>query len=105
MEFNTNWFNQLSMSGIYDMNNRVKQNRNMRPSNRAKFQGSNRDLIYAKAKKEKRSSFKKFSDFQVKKAIDNIRKEAKSKRLRELILLFIFVVVFAAFFIYSLIPA
>ena len=34
------------MSSIQDMNNRMKQNRNLRPSKRAKFKEKNRETIF-----------------------------------------------------------
>ena len=34
---------------IQDINSRIKQNRELRPSNRQKFKGKNRQAIYAKS--------------------------------------------------------
>ncbi|MEX0316102.1 MAG: hypothetical protein AB3N18_18120, partial [Allomuricauda sp.] len=40
------------MSNIQDMNNRIRQNRDQRPSKRAKFKENNRDPIYTTSEKE-----------------------------------------------------
>lgn len=90
------------MSSIQDMNNRMKQNRNLRPSRRAKFQENKRETIYAGSKKENKTSFKEFSEFQVKKAIEKISKEAKSKKRKEVILLVLFLSILATFVLYGL---
>lgn len=37
---------------IQDMNSRLKQNRELRPSNRQKFKGKNRQAIYSKSNED-----------------------------------------------------
>ena len=90
------------MSGIQDMNNRMKQNRDLRPSKRQKFKENNREAIYSGSNKVDRLSFKEFSEFQVKKAIAKIRKEAKSTKRSELILTIVFVGIVGLFFTYAI---
>ncbi len=89
------------MSSIQDMNNRMKQNRNLRPSKREKFKGNNRETIYAGSNSEHKPNFKEFSEFQVKKTIDRFIQEAKSKKRAELILLIIFLGLVGCFITYE----
>ena len=91
------------MSSIQDMNNRMKQNRNLRPSKRAKFKGDNRKTLYKETNEEDRPKFKEFSEFQVKKAIDKFRKNAKSDRRTEWIILTMLIGAMIAFMAYLLI--
>ncbi len=91
------------MSSIQDMNNRMKQNRDLMPSKRPKFKGNNRETIYTELSEEDKLKFKEFSDFQVKKEIEKIRKEFKSKKRLELIILTLFLGVLSAFLIYKII--
>ena len=91
------------MSSIQDMINRMKQNRNLRPSKRAKFKNNNRETIYTESNKEVKPIFKEFSEFQVKKTIDRIRKEAKSKKRLEFIVLTVFFGIIGSFLIYNII--
>lgn len=91
------------MSNIQDMNNRMKQNRDLRPSKRQKFKGNNRHTIYAGANTKDKSSFKQFSEFQVKKTIERIRKEAKSEKRFNLILIISFLGVVGLFIGYSIV--
>ena len=93
------------MSGIQDMNNRMKQNRNLKPSKRSKFIENNRGTIFVGTNKEDKPDFKEFSEFQVKKTISKIRTEAKSKKRRDLIILVFFIILFATFVFYSLMPS
>lgn len=85
------------MSNIQDMNNRMKQNRNLRPSKRPKFKGNNRKTIYSSSNYEDRPSFREFSEFQVKSAVYKIRKKAKSKKRLELILMISFFAIIGFF--------
>nr|WP_299069893.1 hypothetical protein [uncultured Allomuricauda sp.] len=89
------------MSGIQDMNNRMKQNRDLRPSKRAKFKGNNRESLYTKSNPEDKPKFKEFSEFQVKKTIKRFREESKSKKRLELGILSAFLGVIVALLIYS----
>ncbi|WP_422858093.1 hypothetical protein ACOKFD_11670 [Flagellimonas sp. S174] len=91
------------MSSIQDMNNRMKQNRNLRPSKRAKFKGDNRKTLYQETNEEDRPKFKEFSEFQIKKAIDKFRKNAKSDRRTEWIILTILIAAMTTFMVYLLI--
>ncbi|WP_396591580.1 hypothetical protein [Allomuricauda sp. R78024] len=91
------------MSSIQDMNNRMKQNRNLRPSKRAKFKGNNREVLYTESNKEDKPKFKEFSEFQIKKAIDRFREQSKSKKRLELIFLTVFLGVIGTFLIYNVI--
>ena len=75
------------MSNIQDMNNRMKQNRDLRPSKRQKFKENNRGTIYASAKQGEKPSFKEFSEFQIKSTISKIRAEAKARKRFDLILM------------------
>ena len=83
----------------------MRQNRSLRPSNRQKFKGDNRENIYSETDGKDRAIFKEFPDSQVKAAITQIRNKAKSKRRRERILLAIIGVVVAIIIIYALYPS
>lgn len=89
------------MSSIQDMNNRMKQNRNLRPSKRQKFKGNNRETLYTESNPEDRPKFKEFSKFQVEKTIEKIRKEAKSERRINLILIIILLGITGLFITYT----
>ncbi|BFP43512.1 hypothetical protein FGF1_43570 [Flavobacteriaceae bacterium GF1] len=91
------------MSSIQDMNNRMKQNRNLRPSKRAKFKENNRRTIYTESNPEDRPAFKEFSAFQVKMTIDKFRQEIKAKKRLELIVLIVFLGVAGSFISYQII--
>lgn len=91
------------MSSIQDMNNRMKQNRNLRPSKRAKFKENNRRTIYAGSNPGDRPTFKEFSAFQVKKTIDKFRRETKAKKRLELIIMIVFLGVVGSFISYQII--
>jgi len=93
------------MSNIQDMNNRIKQNRNLRPSKRAKFKEGNRETIYAGANREDKAYFKDFSEFQIKKAINKIRENAKSQKRLELILKVCLFTIISLFVTYKIISA
>lgn len=85
------------------MNNRMKQNRNLRPSKRQKFKGKNRDTIYSGSNKENKPTFKDFSDFQVKKAVDRFKQQNQSAKQLELILLLVSLGVGVSFLGYQII--
>lgn len=91
------------MSNIQDMNNRMKQNRNLRRSKRAKFKENNRNTIYAGVNKEGKSSFKEFSEFQIKKTIAKIRENAKSKKRLELTLMIFLFGIVGLFITYAIV--
>ncbi|UOY06838.1 hypothetical protein L0P88_23335 [Muricauda sp. SCSIO 64092] len=91
------------MSSIQDMNNRMKQNRNLRPSKRAKFKENNRGTIYTESNSEDKPTFREFSAFQVKKTIDKFRQETKAKKRLELIVLIVFLGAAGSFISYQII--
>lgn len=67
---------------ILDMINRLKQNRAIRPSNKAKFKEHNRETIYSKRRKIKFKTVPKEKLEEIKK---QIRARAKSERKKEAI--------------------
>lgn len=93
------------MSGTQDMNNRMKQNRNLRPSKRSKFKVSIRKTIYAGVNNTDKPNLKEFSEFQTNKAIDKIKKEAKSKQRRELIFIILFFGIIGLLITYTIISS
>tara|TARA_R110000868_G_scaffold66877_3_gene198861 strand:+ start:31437 stop:31718 length:282 start_codon:yes stop_codon:yes gene_type:complete len=78
------------MSGsIQDMNNRVNQNRSLKPSQRARFKENNRDNIYSDSESAAtKLTFKKVSEFELKKIKDKINNKALKDRKRKI---FIFI--------------
>ncbi|WP_396590305.1 hypothetical protein [Allomuricauda sp. R78024] len=74
------------MSNIQDMNNRIKQNREQRPSKRAKFKENNREGIYSTEKKVKKPTFRIVPEKDLKKIKQKIRQEAKASRKKEKII-------------------
>tara|TARA_R110002049_G_scaffold10728_2_gene52168 strand:+ start:23725 stop:24006 length:282 start_codon:yes stop_codon:yes gene_type:complete len=78
------------MSGsIQDMNNRVNQNRSLKPSQRARFKENNRDNIYSDSEfAATKLTFKKVSEFELKKIKDKINSKALKDRKRKI---FIFI--------------
>ena len=72
------------MSSIQDMNNRIAQNRKLRPSQREKFK-NNRETIHSVSKAEK-SDYKEFTADEVQEAIDAIQlKSKKAKRIESVL--------------------
>ena len=67
---------------ILDMINRLKQNRAIRPSNKAKFKEHNRETIYSKRRKIK---FKTVPKEKLEEIKNQIRARAKSERKKEAI--------------------
>ena len=88
------------MSSIQDMNNRMRQNRNLRPSKRSKFREINRETIYTGVNKDDKYTSKEFSEFQIKKTISKIRGDAKSKQRLELIVTIFFCGIVGLFITY-----
>lgn len=70
------------MSGsIQDMNNRVNQNRSLKPSNRARFRENNRDNINSDSEPiPSKLSFKKVSEIELGKIKDKINNRALKDR-------------------------
>lgn len=65
---------------IQDMNNRIKQNRSMRPSKRSKFKENHRNNIGVVSKQSKTSNFKTVSKESLKEIKKEIRKKAKLRQ-------------------------
>ncbi len=68
---------------VQDMNNRIKQNRAQRPSNRAKFKENNREGIYSTEKKTQKPKFKTVSKKELTEIKNQIRERAKAERKKE----------------------
>ena len=60
------------------MNNRIKQNRAQRPSNRVKFKENNREAIYSSEKSSDRPTFKTVPEKELIKIKERIRAQALS---------------------------
>lgn len=84
---------------------RIRQNRSLRPSNRQKFQGGNRETIYSGTNNEIKASFKKFPESQVKAVIRQIRIKAKTEKRKELISLILVGLIVTIILIYPLITS
>lgn len=70
-----------------DMNNRMKQNRSQRASNREKFKEGNRDNIYSETEAPRtRLEFKTPSDEELRVIKKQIQKQAKTQRIKERII-------------------
>jgi hypothetical protein len=96
----------MSSAGhILDMIKRMGQNRALRPSNRQKFQAKQRETMYAGANNENKPQFKEIPEAQVEEAILHIRKEAKTTRRKERVVLFIFFGFVAAFVLYVILSS
>jgi CRISPR/Cas system CSM-associated protein Csm2 small subunit len=76
------------MSGaghVADMNNRVKQNRSLKPSKRARFKGNNRDTIYSDTLPSLTElTFKKVSKTELRKIKEKIKNRARKDRIKEM---------------------
>lgn len=68
---------------ILDMINRLKQNRAIRPSNKAKFKEHNRETTYSKRRKIK---FKTVPKEKLEEIKNQIRSQAKSEKKKEAII-------------------
>lgn len=75
-----------------DAINRMKQNRKLRPSKRAKFKQNNREAIYSTDKKSDCSNFKTGPEIELNEIKARIRDRAKIERKKERILYGIFFV-------------
>ncbi|MEM9647720.1 MAG: hypothetical protein AAF969_04510 [Bacteroidota bacterium] len=75
------------MSNIQDMNNRIAQNRNQRPSKRPKFKENNRKGIYSSVKKKERPDFKTIPKKELKKIKKQIVNQLAAERKKEQIIL------------------
>jgi hypothetical protein len=76
------------MSGaghVADMNNRVKQNRSLKPSKRARFKDNNRDNIYSDSlPSSTKLNFKKVSEIELGRIKDRIKNNALKDRKRHI---------------------
>jgi len=70
---------------VADMNNRMKQNRSIKTSNKPKFKSNNRDLNFSSGKSEK-LNFKKVSEEELTQIKTEIKKKAESERKKERII-------------------
>jgi hypothetical protein len=82
---------------IMDMINKVKQNRDLRTSNRRKFKNQNREIIYKNS--EKNLAVPKYKTLP-KAELDELKKQIKAKSKRNnkidvIIFLLFFLIVFA----------
>ncbi|MCM4153274.1 hypothetical protein DHD05_16910 [Arenibacter sp. N53] len=86
------------MSGsIQDMNNRVNQNRSLKPSNRARFKESNRDNIYSDSEASTtKLTFKQVSEIELNKIKDKINSKALKDRKREMYIFLVIVLTLVA---------
>ena len=83
------------MTHIQDMNNRIRQNREQRPSNRAKFKENNRAAIHTKAGgKEIQPNFKTTNAQELESIKSSIREKAKIEN-RKIKAFYYFLIVFA----------
>jgi len=74
------------------MNNRVNQNRSLKPSKRARFKENNRDNIYSDSESTAtKLTFKKVSEIELRKLKDKINSKALKDRKRKI---FIFIGIF-----------
>jgi len=71
---------------ILDMINRLKQNRVILPSYKAKFKENNRTTIYSERVKVKQPHFKKVSKEKLREIKKQIRTRAKSEYKKEVII-------------------
>ncbi|WP_434036270.1 hypothetical protein [Formosa sp. 4Alg 33] len=71
---------------VADMNNRMKQNRSMKTSNKPKFKSDNRELNFSSGETEK-LTFKKVSEEELARIRTEIRKKAESERKKERIII------------------
>lgn len=68
---------------IADMNNRMRQNRSMKASNKPKFKSGNRDLNF-NTKNSKELSFKKVSEGELNKIKSHIQQDLKKEKINQL---------------------
>ena len=91
----------MSSAGhILDMLKRIRQNRSLRPSNRQKFKGDNREAIYTETYEENKALFQEFPESQVKEVVNTIRREAKFKRRKEFAFLALVILIVVAIVLY-----
>lgn len=81
------------MSNIQDMNNRIKQNRDQRPSKRPKFKENNREGIYSSEKKSKKPVFKTVSETELIEIKNRIRERTKAEQRKERTIYLLFFII------------
>ena len=86
---------------IADMNNRMRQNRSMKSSNKTKFKSNNRDLDFKKVE-SKKLIFKKVSEEELAKFRNEIKRKAKFERKKERLIISIIILMLIVFLILSL---
>ncbi|MDC9723485.1 MAG: hypothetical protein PSN34_12045 [Urechidicola sp.] len=77
---------------IADMNNRMRQNRSMKASNKPKFKSGNRDLNFD-TKNSKKLSFKKVSESELKLIKIQIQQDLKKERINQLYIFILSVII------------
>lgn len=77
---------------IADMNNRMKQNRSKKASNKPKFRSNNRDLNFPKGESEK-LTYKKVSEEELTRIKNEIRQKAESERKKERLIIVLTVLI------------
>ena len=87
------------MSSIQDMNNRIAQNRKLRPSQREKFK-NNRETIHS-GKENAELKFKEFTGAEVNQAIQVFRNQAAKERIWKIVL-FIILLFFTVYVCFKL---
>jgi hypothetical protein len=89
---------------VQDMNNRLKQNRANKPSNRAKFKGNNREGIYSEKYQSGNFRFHEVPKEKLEQIKENIRLKSrieKHKQIKTLIIsLIITLIILIAVFSY-----
>ncbi len=88
---------------IQDMNNRMKQNRAQRPSNRAKFKDNNREAIFTDSDIPKKPIFESVSEEDLNKIKLQIQDRAIRERQKTQLFYAIFISVCLVLFIWFLI--
>jgi predicted nucleic acid-binding Zn ribbon protein len=88
---------------VRDMQNRMRQNRAMRSSQKDRFKSNNKNLSYSKGKSHK-LNFVEVSDEKLEEIKRDIRVKAKQERRKEIILFLIvcLVIILAIWLLYTI---
>ncbi|MCH4824597.1 hypothetical protein ML462_15595 [Gramella lutea] len=78
---------------VQDMNNRLKQNRANKPSNRAKFKENNREGIYSKKQQTDKIKFHQVPKEKLERIKEAIRIKSKSEKLKQIKILVISLII------------
>nr|WP_299383079.1 hypothetical protein [Allomuricauda sp.] len=81
------------MSNIQDMNNRIRQNREQRPSKRAKFKENNRGAIYTNEENKSNLTFKEVDKTELEKLKKSIRENAQHEQRKTKLVFLIFIMI------------